>query len=120
MIDSIDITDLVEKMRTTFVSIETEAAFVALSSVAGFQWLKLPVISSIAKKMIEVVISGLSKRSVMMAFFTNTAIRKSSQAQDYVDAVNAKENLGDVTDEIYEQYEIREISAFNNFVRVTA
>lgn len=120
MSDSIDITDLVEKMRSTFVSIETEASFQALASVQGLQWLRLPLISSITKKLIELVISGLSKRAVMMAFFSNTAIRKASQAQDYVNAVNAKESLTDVSDEVYEKAELAEISAFNDFVRVTA
>lgn len=117
--DDIDITDLVEKMRIMFVSLETEASFVALSSVAGLQWLQLPIISSIVKKLIEIILNGLSKRTVQQAFFLNTALRKTSQAKDFVDAVNNLEESHDESDEIYEQLELAKIAAFNKLVRVT-
>lgn len=112
----IDITDLVEKMRSTFVSVETETAFQALASIQGLQWLRLPIISNLLRKFIEIVLDGLSKRPTMAAFFGNTAIRKASQASDYIEAVNKKETA---SDEEYEQAELDEIKAFNDFVRIT-
>lgn len=115
---TIDITDLVEKMRSTFVSIEAEAIYLYAASQLPF--LRLPIISTLARKAIEAVLTSASERVVMQAFFMNTAIRKASQARDYIDAIVAKESLPpEVSDEEYEKYEQREMAAFNSFVRVT-
>lgn len=100
--------------------IETNLAYEALASVQGLQWLRLPIIRDIAKKLVEIIIEGLSKRPTQLAFFTNTAIRKASQAADYITAVDQKESLGDVSDEVYEKAELLEILTFSNLVRVTA
>ncbi len=44
-------------------------------------------------------------------------MRKSSQAKDYIDAVNSKLELPDTaTDAEYERAERHEIDAFNSFV----
>lgn len=118
--NEIDITDLVEKMRLTFVTLETDAAFAALSSVSGMQWVTLPLVSDAVKALIRAIINPLSNRAVMGAFFLNTALRKASEAKEYIKAVNDKESLQDVTDQEYEAAERAEIAAFNQFVRITS
>ncbi len=51
----------------------------------------------------------------------NTAIKKSSQASEYVNAVKNKDNLPeDASESEYEQAEIAEIAAFNSFVKFTS
>lgn len=70
--------------------------------------------------MIRWVAETISASAMMQGFFINTAIRKSSQASDYVLAVHARVNLPPTaTDAEYERAERAEILAFNNFVRVT-
>lgn len=115
---SIDITDLVEKMRDTFVKAETEVIYAM--ATANLPWLGLPIIGLVFKKVIEWMLTIATRGAVMQAFFANTAIRKSSQAQDYIDAIAAKASVSPTaTDEEYKKYEQAEIAAFNEFVRVT-
>jgi hypothetical protein len=62
----------------------------------------------------------LSKSSVMLAFFGNTAIRKASQAKDFTDAAHRKDSLPPTaTDAEYEAAEQEEMIAFRNLVMVT-
>lgn len=120
MSTDIDITDLVEKARSTFVTWGVNAIFAEIIIQPYCSWLALPVFSFITKQILTFVLNFLSNTVVMQAFFTNTAIRKASQAQDYVDAVNAKDSLPpDVSDADYEKAELAEISSFNAFVAVT-
>lgn len=117
---TIDITNLVETVRSSFVTWGTAFAFSAIVAVPGFQWVGFPVISSLVKSAIEFVLNVISKASVMQAFFMNTAVRKASQAVDFIDAVAAKNNLPPTaTDLEYENAEKAEMAAFRNFVLLT-
>jgi hypothetical protein len=117
---TIDITDLVEKMRQTFVIWAVDYVFEVWAVMPGWQWLRLPVVHFIVKKLVELTATVISKAAMMQAFFVNTAIRKAAQAQEYLDAMNVKEQLPTTaTDDEYEKAERLELAAFDNFVMVT-
>lgn len=117
---TIDITDLVAKITDTAIKVETKAALIGIAAIpyAG-KFLLLPVIRIFTEAFVEKIITNLQNGITQQAFFLNTAIRKASQAHDYVDAKNALENMKDATDEQYQAAEEREMALFNNFVRVT-
>lgn len=120
MSDTIDITDLVEKTRSTFVDWAVLYVYGLEIAIPGMEWVALPILREIDQAIIRAVIDALSKSVVMMSFFMNTAIRKASQAKDYVDAVNAKNNLPPTASaEEYKKAEQNEIVLFRNFVMVT-
>lgn len=112
----VDLTDLVETMRTTFVTWSVNTIFAQTVATPGLQWLALPIISSIYRAILTKIVGMVSKEAAMQLFFMNTAIRKSTQSKDYVDAVRAKQ--GAKTYEEFEKAEQYEIQAFNNFVRL--
>lgn len=86
----------------------------------GLEWVALPVISELDKTAIQAILDLISKSVIMEAFFINTTIRKASQAQDYVSAVDAKNSLPPTaTKDEYEAAEKAEMSAFRNFVLIT-
>lgn len=117
---TLDITDLVETMRSSFVAWAVTYALTAVVAVPGFQWVGLPVVNLFFKAIVRWIANILTKSAVMEAFFLNTAIRKGAQAKDYIEAVKAKNNLPTTaSDDEYEKAERAEILAFNNFVRVT-
>lgn len=113
----IDITALSESLRKSFVSWASDYVFIQASTTPGLSWIVLPVIRPLVQFMITQVLNILTVSAVMEAFFLNTSIRKSSQANDYVAAVEAKNNLPtNVSDSDYENAEQNEINAFNSFV----
>lgn len=115
--DVIDITNLAESLRTSFVSWASAYLFTQTIVTPGLTWLGLPIVNTVFKFILNGILNILTKSAVMEAFFLNTSIRKASQAQDYVDAVTAKNNLPqNVSDEDYEKAEQNEIAAFNSFV----
>lgn len=117
---TIDITNLVEMLRSTFVTWGVNYIFAMVIAVPGLQWLGAPIISTIFRKCLSWCLDALSNSAVLLAFFANTAIRKSSQAKDFVNAVMAKNNLPqDVSDEVYAKAEATQMAAFHNFVMVT-
>ncbi len=117
---TIDITDVVEKARSTFVLMGVTYLKGVILAIPGLQWLGLPIIRNFFDYAITKILNMISNWGVMSAFFMNTAIRKASQAHDFVDAVNQKNALPeDASDEEYEKLELAQISAFNNFIRIT-
>jgi hypothetical protein len=115
----IDVTDLVEALRSGFVTWALEYLFALTIATPGLTWLALPIISSIYRGILRALLNWLSGAAAMEAFFLNTALKKSGQAQDFVDAVNRKHNLpANVSDEEYAKYEQAEIAAFSDFVRI--
>ncbi len=113
----IDITNIVENMRETFVSWASAYVFAQAVATPGLTWLNLPIIRTIFKAIINAILNMLTLSAVMGTFFLNTALRKASQAQDYVDALAVKRNLPPTASEAeYEKAEQDEISAFNSFV----
>jgi hypothetical protein len=117
---TIDITDTVEAMRQTWVSWAVAFLFAEEVAIPGMEWVALPIVADIDKEMLKLILDAISKQGVMLAFFTNTAIRKASQAADYVAMVGAKKALGpNVSDEVYKDAEKKELLAFRNFVAVS-
>jgi len=117
---SIDITDLVENLRQTFVTAAQTYIMGLILAVPGFG----PVAAWFTKvflgPFLTWVLNKISTWSVMQAFFLNTSLRKSGQAGDYLNAKFYKENLPvDATNEVYAEAEQKEIAAFNEFVCVT-
>lgn len=117
MSPSIDITNLVENLRSSFVTWATAYIYGLEITVPGLEWVALPGLNIIDKAIITAILNLLTKSAVMEAFFLNTAVKKASQAEDYISAVVAKESLPlDASMEDYANAEAREISAFRTFV----
>lgn len=113
----IDITNLAESMRETFVTWATGFVIAQAVATPGFQWLAFPVIDIFFKAVVTWILNVLTLSAVMGSFFLNTSLRKSSQAQDYLAALTAKNNLPPTaSDDEYEKAEQAEIAAFNSFV----
>lgn len=113
----IDITDLVEKTRSTFVDWGVLVIFGEEVQIPGLEWVALPIIKDVDQEIIRLVLDAISKQAVMQGFFFNTALRKASQAGDFVDSVNAINALPDnVSDEDYDKLEKVRMDNFRNFV----
>lgn len=120
MSDTIDITNLVEQLRQTFVTWGTNLIMTEIGLVPWLAWLNLPVIRQLFVFFLGEILQVLSKAIEMQGFFMNTAIRKASQAQDFVDAVTAKTNLpADASIQDILLAEEKQMQAFTAFVRVT-
>lgn len=114
----VDITNLVELLRSSFVTWAVGFLFGATIATPGFAWLALPVISSIYSGILRWILNYLSNAAVLEAFFLNTAMTKAGQATDYVNAVQHKLGLPqDVSEVDYAKAEQAEIDAFTLFVR---
>lgn len=117
---TIDVTNLVGDLQSTFVLWAVKYAYAAIIVVPGLSWIALPGVSDLVQDGIEWLATLLSGSAILQAFMLNTAIRKASQAQDFQDAVNAVKALPTtVTDEEYSNAEQTQINAFHNFVMVT-
>jgi hypothetical protein len=115
---TIDITNLVEIMKNTFVKLMSD--YVVQVAVGAFAPLGWPVLGPVFSFIVGKIVGAIANAAEMAAFFTNTAIRKASQAADYIDAVNAKNSLPSwTTDAQYEEAEKAEMQAFRNFVLLT-
>lgn len=113
----IDITNMVSNMQSTFISMAEAYVLAAILAVPGLGWLMAPILKYLLGGALTWIITKIATWSVMQAFFLNTAIRKASQAQDYTDAVAAKNSLPkDVSDADYEKAEQTEMAAFRDFV----
>lgn len=114
---SIDITDLVSKIQDGFVLWAVDLEFTALAASPYFYWVAYPILSNITKFLLTQQYQRIASAAAMLAFFQATAIRKASQAKDYVDVVNQKFNLPPTASEAeYEKAERAQIAAFNGFV----
>lgn len=121
MSTTIDVTDVVEKLRTSFVTWATAYVYGLEIAVPGLEWVALPIISDLDRAAIEALLNLLSSSVIMEAFFLNTALRKAGQAQDYLAALAAKSALpATATREEFENAEKAEMAAFRSFVMVTA
>lgn len=112
----LDITELVEGMRSSFVTWATSYVFYTLSTNVGTKWVTLPVINAIVKAFLHWTFNRVSGAVEMEIFFLNTAMRKMDQSHDYVNARKAKNEAK--TDEEFERLERAEIMAFADFVRL--
>jgi hypothetical protein len=119
---TIDITNTIEAMRSTWVSWSTTyvQSCITLIPYGIGPMLSTWPLRSIIKWGLTLALNTISKSAVMGAFFLNTAIRKASQAQDYVDAINAKNALPPTaSDAEYQKAEQAEMATFRNFVMVS-
>jgi hypothetical protein len=118
MSDTIDITILVENMRSTFVTMALKLIYTQAATVPWLLWINTPIIHSMVDKFLNWVLDAITQWEVMQAFFLNTAIRKSLQSKDYTEAILYKNNLPtNATAEQFKKAEQYEIDTFNNFVR---
>lgn len=118
--DTIDITDLVEKMRESFVTWAVDYGFAAEIATPGLAWVAAPVVEALDKALLRYFLNVITKSAVMQTFFLNTAITKSVQSKDYLAAVQAKTSLPPTcTDEEYDNAEKAEIEAFRHLVLLT-
>lgn len=117
---TIDITLLVEQIKNVWIKWATLIVVTAAKAVPYLAWLSFPIISQLFEFTIKLIVTAIANTIEMQSFFFNTAIRKSSQAQDFVYAVNAKNALPQTaTDKEYEDAEKAQMVAFRNFVLVT-
>lgn len=116
----IDVTDLSESMKDAWATWAREFILSGIATVPGLFFLRWPVIAQLFDFFLVRLLDYLAGGAVMQAFFLNTALRKSSQAQDFIRAVHSKKALPpSATDEEYKNAEKNEMEAFRNFVRVT-
>ncbi len=117
---TIDITELVEAMQSTWVRVAGAYAFNTLASMAGFGFVKLPLVRWVITAVVELVLECVAKSALMSAFFLATAQRKAAEAHDYVQAARALDALPpEVSDVDYKKAELAEMEAFSQFVRIT-
>lgn len=120
MENTIDITTVVENMRTSFVAWGVAYVFGLEVAIPGMEWVALPIIAELDKAVVKAILDLLSKSIIMEAFFINTAIRKASQAHDFISAVEARNALPPTaSQEEYENAEKNQMAAFRSFVMVT-
>lgn len=117
----VDITAAVNAIQSAFVTYGSKAIIAAELAYPPTSFLaSWPVLDIINQKAIEGILNLLSKDAVMLAFFANTAVKKASQAQDFINAVNAKNNLPpNVSEEEYAKAEQAQMDAFKSFVVLT-
>lgn len=117
---SVDITELVEKIRLAWVDWGVHSAVTAATAIPGIGWFGLLLMKTIGESIVRAILDFISRKAEMLAFFVNTAIRKASQAKDFVSAVDAKYSLPKTaTKEEFARAEQNQMSAFAQFVVVT-
>ncbi len=117
---TVDITNLVTGLQTSWVAWATLYLTGLAGSTIYTAWLNWPVISIIFTFLVKLGVTALANALEMQGFFLNTAIRKASQAQDFISALNAKDLLpSTATDEEYENAEKAQMVAFRKLVIVT-
>lgn len=118
---TIDITDLVEAMRATFVDWADTYLWGLIVALPGVGWVAAPICKAVFGYILKWILTKLSKSAVMLAMFMNTAMRKASQAHTFAQAVDFLNNLPTTaSDEDYEKAEQNKIAAFERFVPVSS
>lgn len=117
---TIDITNVVTNMQSTFITLGSKYLMSLALAVPGVGPILAWFGNALLAPFINWVLTKLTEWTVMQAFFMNTAIRKASQAIDYNDSVKYKLSLPPTaTDEEYANAEAAEMHSFYNFVMVT-
>lgn len=117
---TIDLTDTVEAVRSSFVSLGTAFLIEGASKVPYLMWLNFPIIKQIFQYSVKYFLGKLSEWTAMQAFFMNTTLRKQGQARDFIAAVAALNALPKTASkEEYANAEKARMVAFRNFVMVT-
>jgi len=115
--DTIDITDLVSNLQTTFVSLAKAFLLGEALAIPGLGPFLTWIINNFFGPILDWVLAKLTAWSVFQSFILNTALRKASEAADYTDSVNYKNSLPPTTSEDdYAHAEAAEAHAFYTFV----
>lgn len=109
----IDITALVSMLQGSFITWAVNYVFAATVALPYLSWIALPILSSLYRSALNTIFTWVSNNAILQAFFWNTAVRKSSEADDYVAAVQAKQGALDAD---YEKAEQLEMARFNDLV----
>src|SRR5882672_10033689 len=114
MSGSVDITDLVDKTKSTFIDWAVLYIYGEELTIPGLgEFVALPIIKDIDQQIVRTIVTILADAVEMQGFFLNTAIRKATQASEFVAAVNLKNALPeDVSDEEYKKAEQNQMALF--------
>lgn len=116
----IDITNLVDAFKTTWITWAVNTVMLTTAAVPWLSWLNFPVIAPLVRLVLEKVVTVIANGVEMEGFFLNTAIRKASQAGDFVSARDAMTALPPTaTFEEYKNAENQVMAAFRSLVSVT-
>jgi len=119
MPDELDLTSVVNALGDTFVRWGGDYLYTQAIATPGLSWLALPVVSTVVRWVLDNALRRLSESTQMQAFFLNTAIRKSGEAQDYWNTVLNKIMIPNAaSQEEYEKAEQDEMAAFDRLVRL--
>lgn len=117
---TIDVTDLVEKLKATWIRWATTTVVTTAKALPYLSWLAVPVVSTLFEFSVEKIVTVLANALEMQGFFIHTAIRKAGQAGDYINAIAAKAALPSTATNLeFENAEKAEMAAFRNFVMLT-
>lgn len=118
---TIDITETVEYLKSSWVTWAKAYLFGVIVAIPALGWLAAPVIKLFFGAALDWILNKLANSAEQQAFFMNTVLRKASQASDYTDVMRRKLNFPlDGSDKDYEELEREEMVAFGQLVRVTA
>ena len=116
----IDITEFAEALRSTWVMGMQKFITTLLTGIPWLGWLAAPLIDSVFGWAITWVLNKMSYSALQYSYFINTAHRKSSQADEFIEAVEEMNNLPEIaTEEDYARAEQKRIDAFERFVPLT-
>lgn len=116
---TIDITNLVDQMKSVWIRWATLTVVTAAKAVPALSWLSFPVVAQLFEFAVKLAVTAIANGIEMQAFFINTAVRKASQAKDFVDSINTRNALPPTaTDKEYQDAEKAQMAAFRNFVMV--
>lgn len=119
MSDAIDVEDLANMIKQSFVAYTSDVLYAELLSIAP--WVATPVVSFIVKKAIAWAVNILATKAGYVAFIINSRVLTMSQAKDYMDALNKIRSLpDDVPDADWEKAENDANHAFRNLIRFAA
>jgi len=114
---TVDIEDFAKKVKSSLVTHYTNVAYVAL--VAQMPVLATPVISSIVKAIIELVVEKLAGIGGLAAFMINTGIFTQDQAKDYISSIQKIDQLPEgVSNEEWEKAEDGANIAFSRAINL--
>lgn len=121
--DSISIEDFANYVKSSFVTFFTNLIWTNL--VAAVPWFGTPVISSVVKYVIGLVVSFLATKGGLVAFMINTKVFTTAQAKDYTKAIEAlharvTDLKTPLTDEEWNKLEATANHEFSNLVRFAA
>lgn len=120
MSSTIDITETVEYMRSSFVLTAQRYIMGLLFTLPGVGPIAGTLLKILMKPFLGWILDRLSTWAVMEAFFANTIMRKANQAIEYTDAIKFKKSLPpETSNDEYEKAELEEINKFNNLVLLT-